>query len=382
MATMNAATNPEAWFDLANTLVERGATEAAITAFRQCLSIVPNHPGVLYNLGNALLQARRPVEAIEVFVRCLRLAPDFGAVYVNLANALRQLALLEQAQTMAELGVQHLPDVPEARICLANILHDRARYPEAATLYRQALNQAPDHAGALSSLGNTLCAMAHTTKALAQQAMAMHDHAVAAAPHNPEFRFNRGIARLAAGNFAQGWEDYEWRWQRSQNQPRGFGEAWRGEDIAGRTILLHAEQGLGDTLQFVRYAPMVALRGARVVLEVQPSLVRLMQGLPGVAQVIARGDTLPAFQAHCPLLSLPRAFATELSTIPAQRPYLHADPSSAAAWRAKLPTNGLLVGLVWAGSPIPMTRGPISSTSGARSTSPRSQPLVMCRMFT
>jgi hypothetical protein len=114
---------------------------------------------------------------------------------------------------------------------------------------------------------------------------------------------------------------------------------------------LHAEQGLGDTLQFVRYAPMVAALGARVVLEVQPPLVRLMQGLRDVAQVIACGDALPRFDVHCPLLSLPLAFATRLETVPATVPYLHVDPAQAASWRAKLPAEGMRVGLVWAGAP-------------------------------
>lgn len=135
-------------------------------------------------------------------------------------------------------------------------------------------------------------------------------------------------------------------------QAPGFGEPWRGEDITGRTILLYAEQGLGDTLQFVRYVPMVAARGCHVLLEVQPALVRLLHTIPGVTQIVARGDTLPPFDVHCPLLSLPRAFSTRLETIPAAIPYLHADPAATAGWLAKLLNKGgLRVGLVWSGSP-------------------------------
>jgi len=255
---------------------------------------------------------------------------------------------------MAKLGVQYLPTVAEAKICLADILHDSSDFAMAATLYRQALDIAPDHPGALSNLGNTLNAMGCLSDALV-----LHDRAVAAVPDEAEFHFSLAAALLAAGNYARGWDEYEWRWRRSQAQPRGFGETWRGDDLAGRTILLHAEQGLGDTLQFVRYVPLVAGRGGRVVLEVQTPLVRLMQDMPGSAKVVARGDVLPDFDTHCPLLSLPRVFGTRLDTIPANFPYLRADPTTVASLGMKFAADhrGLRVGLVWAGSADPEDPG-------------------------
>jgi len=343
---MASETGPAAFFHMGNRLLEHGLTDAAIAAFQRCAVLVPNHAAVHYNLGNALAGAGRTVEAVDALLACLRIAPDFGPGYVNLANALRHLALLDQAQAMAELGVRHLPDVPEARLCLGAVLHDQGAFAAAAAVYRAVLLDVPGHAGALSSLGNSLRAMGRLDAALAA-----HGQAVAAAPDDAEIRFSRATALLAAGDFAEGWAEYEWRWRRAEVRPRGFGEAWRGEDIAGRTILLHAEQGLGDTLQFVRYAPLVAARGAWVVLEVQASLVRLMGTLPGVAQVVARGDALPAFDVHCPLLSLPRAFRTRLGNVPADVPYLCAEPAAAAAFRVRLPDGGLRVGLAWAGSP-------------------------------
>ncbi|MGD0107769.1 MAG: tetratricopeptide repeat protein [Rhodopila sp.] len=334
-------------FELGNSLLARGDAAEAVNAFRRCLAAAPDHAATSFNLGNALIKAHRPVEAVDAFVACLRKAPDFAAAYVNLATTLRGLTLLEQAQAMAETAVRLLPAEPEAKICLAGVLHDRSQYDAAAALYRQALSSVPGHAGALSSLGNSLQAMGNLTGALAA-----HDRAVAAAPDDAESRFSRATSLLAAGDFAAGWNEYEWRWQRARSRSRGFGKPWAGEDIGGRTILLHAEQGLGDTLQFVRYAPMVATRGGRVVLEVQPSLVRLMRTISGIGHVLARGDPLPVFDAHCPLLSLPRAFATRLETIPADIPYLNADAAAAALWRARLPDDGgLRVGLMWAGSP-------------------------------
>ncbi|HEY4041104.1 MAG TPA: tetratricopeptide repeat-containing glycosyltransferase family protein [Rhodopila sp.] len=337
--------DPASLFRLGNTLAERGQTEAAIEAFQRCLALAPDRAAAHFNLGNALRQTGRPVDAIDAFLACLRLVPHFGAAYVNLAESLRRLGLLEQAREMAVLAVRHLPEQPEAMICLANVLHDLAEYAASAELYAQALAREPDHAGALTSLGNSLHALGRLDEALA-----VHDRAVAAAPYDPDFHFNRAATRLIAGDFAGGWEDYQWRRQRSQCKPRGFGEPWQGEDITGRTILLHSDQGLGDTLQFVRYAPIVAARGCRVVLEVQPSLVRLLRQVPGAVQVVPRGEVLPPFDVHCALMSLPRAFKTTLATIPAPRSYIYADPAATAAWKARIPeTKGLRIGLVWAG---------------------------------
>ena len=190
------------------------------------------------------------------------------------------------------------------------------------------LAAAPGHAGVLSSLANCHMAQGRTADALA-----LHAKAVADAPANPDIHYNRADALLATGHFAAGWAEYQWRLQRTQAPLRALGPAWDGAPLHGRTILLHAEQGFGDTLQFARYAPMVAARGGRVVMEVQPPLVRLLRTLPGVAAIVAAGDSLPAFDTHCPLLSLPRIFGTRLDHMPHPGPYLQADPTAAASWR-------------------------------------------------
>jgi hypothetical protein len=155
-----------------------------------------------------------------------------------------------------------------------------------------------------------------------------------------------------AGRFEEGWKEHEWRWKTKQMSGgvRDFSAPlWRGEAIEDRVILLHAEQGFGDTLQFCRYVSLIA-SGARIVLEVQAPLVRLLSRLPGIREIVARGDRLPSFDLHCPLLSLPHAFGTTLDTIPRATPYLAADSAQAADWRERLAgLDGLLVGLVWAG---------------------------------
>ena len=166
------------------------------------------------------------------------------------------------------------------------------------------------------------------------------------------------MALLARGDLAAGWDEYEWRWKTPQmvNYQRGFAQPlWLGEPAEGRTLLIYAEQGFGDTLQFCRYVPMAAERGARIILEVPRHLFRLMHSLPGVTQVVAHGETLPPFDLQCPMLSLPLALGTTtLEAIPATVPYLHADTMQVAAWRARLAAmghQGVRVGLVWAGSP-------------------------------
>jgi Flp pilus assembly protein TadD len=347
---VSAKTNADAatLFARGNTLQACGQTEAAIETFRQCLAAAPNHAGTRYNLGNALVSAGRPVEAVDSYLACLRLAPEFGPAYLNLAGALHRLGLPDQARWAAETGYRLLPDRPEAAGCLANVLHDLAVYEPAEALYRQALRVVPDHPGWLSSLGNTLRAVGRLPEALDA-----HERAVAAAPEDAEMRFSRAVTLLAAGDFSRGWREYEWRWMRATCRNRG--PPWNGDAPGDRTILLRAEQGLGDTLQFVRYAPAVAALGGRIVLEVQPALVRLCRGLPGIAEVVPAGEAEAEpsvlFDAHCPLMSLPLLFGTTLETMPAAMPYLHADPASAAAWREQLPDAGVLrVGLCWAGA--------------------------------
>jgi hypothetical protein len=175
-------------------------------------------------------------------------------------------------------------------------------------------------------------------------------------PDLADGHFNAGLCRLMLGDLERGWQQHEWRWDTAQLRAvkRNFVQPqWRGtEDLSGKTILLHAEQGFGDTLQFCRYVTKVAERADRIILEVPKSLQALMQSLPGPLQIITAGDPLPDFDMHCPLLSLPLAFATRLETIPSQIPYLSAPAEKAKVWRDRLGTHDALrVGLVWAGDP-------------------------------
>jgi hypothetical protein len=244
------------------------------------------------------------------------------------------------------------PDYPSAKLNMGNVLREQGRFHEAERYYREALDAKPNYPEALNNLGGLLTDLGRVGEAIASLRSAAQIK-----PDYVDAHVHLAMALLLAGRFREGWPEYEWRWKQPQNRggvTRFTKPRWEGQDIGQGVLLLHAEQGLGDTLQFCRYAPYLAARH-RVVMEVQPPLVGLLQRLPFVEQVVAQGDLLPPHDLQCPLLSLPRIFGAELQTIPA-RPYLDAEPTRVDVWRKRLePLEGLKVGLAWAGSP---TLGP------------------------
>ncbi len=215
--------------------------------------------------------------------------------------------------------------------------------------YDRALAARPGFPEALSNRGNSLLEFGRF-----DEAVASCDSAIALRPDYAQAHWNRSLIRLVQGELAEGFGEYEWRWKRAEIAPfaPSFRQPlWDGKSsLEGQTILLHAEQGLGDTIQFLRYVPLVAARGARIVLQVQPALVPLLSSLSTVTRLLPQGAELPPFDCHCPLLSLPLAFGTTLDTIPAEAPYLSVSPERIAAWRQRLP-DGPLVGLAWSGNP-------------------------------
>ena len=205
---------------------------------------------------------------------------------------------------------------------------------EAVAQYQEALRLKPDYAEAHNNLGNALRDQGQLAAAVAQ-----YQEALRVKPDSVEAHSNRALAWLLAGDFKQGWPAHEWRWQ--TKQMHGFRPSfpqplWDGSSLSGKTILLWAEQGLGDTIQFIRYAPLVKSRGGTVILACQLALLRLLQSCAGVDRLLARGSSLPHFDVHAPLLSLPGILGTTLSTIPAQVPYLFADANLVEHWRQKL----------------------------------------------
>ena len=293
-----------------------GRLQQAVDAFDRLLRLKPEHADALNDRGNALDLLRRRAEALDSYERALRIRPD----HIHALNG------------------------------RANMLQAFGRLDEALDGYAAAIAIDARYVHAWNGRGNTLLALGRHRDALAD-----YLHAQQLRPDLPDPQFNEALVRLTLGEFEAGWRKHEWRWSLPFWRPRlrGFTQpAWLGEsDPRGRVLLLHAEQGFGDTLQFCRYVPLVAATGARVVLEVQPALRTLLGQLPGVETLVARGDALPPFDAHCPLLSLPLAMGTRVFSIPPPLPRLQADPERAAAWAARLgPRRGLRVGVAWQGN--------------------------------
>ena len=346
-AVAHAADHADALNSFGNALLEVGRPQEAVAALREVAALRPDHAPARYNLGNALLAAGEAEAAVDEFRAALRCDPEHAGAYNNLGNALRALGRVAEAAESYHAAVARLPNEAGAHNNLAAALLALHRPAEAAAVLQAALRCDANHADACNNLGGALLALDRPEAALPwfRQAAALDAQLVQA-------RFGESLALLALGRFREGWDAYESRWLDPQfcKDERPYDRPlWRGltEPLAGRTLLLHAEQGLGDTIQFARYAPLLRRRGARVVLEVQAPLVTLLRDLAD--EVIAAGADLPPYDAHCPLLSLPRAFATELPTVPADIPYLQADPDVRARWRERLGARPR-IGLVLSGS--------------------------------
>lgn len=332
-------------FDEGNRAFGEGRHDAAERAFAACLALVPGHADAAFNRGNALMMAGRLTEAVEAYLACLRAAPDYGAAFGAMSEALRGLGQLDHARIMAQEALARLPRNLDALVCLAGRHFDLGEFNDAARLYGEALALDPLHAGVMNNLANALHCMGQLDAALV-----MHERCYRMEPDNAAYRYNRAMTMLAAGDYRRGWAEHEWRKRRAPSGGRA-GSPWRGDALAGRRLLLLGEQGLGDTLQFARYAPLAAERGAHVVLEVQPGLERLLRSVRGVAEVVRRGEPAPPTDFYCPLMSLPWLFGTTLETVPGAVPYLAAPESVARAWQARLGRSGAetRVGLAWAG---------------------------------
>jgi len=341
--------------NLAFALNALGRPREALGSASRALALKPGFPDALNNRGMALAALDRPDEALASFDQALAAKPDFAAAWNNRSCALRDLGLAAEALASCDAALKLGPNYAQAWSNRGNALSDLNRPLEAQASYARALELAPDFVDAWNNLGLTFVDLNRHADALES-----YERALALAPQAVETRWNRALCLLQLGRLDDGWAEYEWRWQRKRIAAgsRAFdAPQWRGDaPLDGKTILLHAEQGLGDTLQFCRYASLVAQRGARVILEVQPELMRLLRDLDGVAELIEHGAPLPCFDYHCPLLSLPLALHTTLDTIPATVPYLHADHEDAERFRVRIDEamNGsdagaLKVGLVWAG---------------------------------
>jgi tetratricopeptide (TPR) repeat protein len=308
----------EAFFNLAVSLAEERQFEEAIPAYIQAITIRPDYPEALNNLGLALTEQQRYTDAVPVLQQAIRLKPDYHEAHNNLALAL------------VELG----------------------RYPETIASFQEALRLNPSYIEAHNNYGTALAAMGRT-----KDALAVYQVALWLKPDYAEVHWNRALAWLQTGDYARGWPEYEWRWKRKRARPRPFEQPrWDGQPLDGKTILIYCEQGMGDTIQFIRYAKRVQEAGGRVLVECPPELMGLLKSCPGIDQLVPERSELPPFDVQVPLLSLPGIFKTTLDTVPAEIPYLSVE---GGGWRVEgersplppPPSTLLKVGIAWQGNP-------------------------------
>ena len=344
---------------------EAGEFGEAERRLYRALALAPSSVALHLLLGNLYRLQGKFDAALDCCLEAARLAPGLASVRNNLGNAYRDLGRTEEAVAEYRRAVALDADLPEAQFNLGAALQRRGAGEEAAACYRAVLRVRPEFSAAHLNLGLLLEELED-----AAGSIAAYRAAVAAEPGMVEAHVNLGMQLLLTGAFAEGWEHYEWRLRYPEYSGADLAaraEPWDGGALDGRTILLEAEQGFGDAIQFLRYAPMVSAHGGRVLVRCAPELVALAAHVPGVAGAVARGETLPPFDLWCPLPSLPRLFGTALQTIPDRVPYLFADPAKLQRWKRRIGdgAEACRVGLVWA------------SQSGHRTAPAKSIPLAL-----
>ncbi|ARJ65714.1 hypothetical protein WV31_08625 [Magnetospirillum sp. ME-1] len=373
--------NTAAMHILGSVAFRRGDHDTAVDLLGKVVRQDPARIQAVITLGEVQLALSRFSEAASNFRKAVSARPEDWVQFYNLGLALRGLGQLDEAAKVLE-RCRDLADADASSPwnALGDIYRSQGRLEEALACFEQALRIAPGFSMAQNNLGITLHALGRSVEAIAglEKAIGMN-------PEDPELRYNLGCSLqetgqtrpaieayrqaialrsdyaaahwnlahslLRAGEFAEGWREYEWRWQTVQTADTYPQPFWTGDAAAGRTLLIWEEQGLGDTIQFIRFAPLLAKQGWKVVVVVQKALKRLLDGLPGV-EIVARGEALPHFDVHAPMLSLPHLLGVTADAVPAPAPYLAADPARIALWRDWLQSRpGLRVGLVWQGNP-------------------------------
>ncbi|HWY85712.1 MAG TPA: tetratricopeptide repeat protein [Gemmataceae bacterium] len=343
-------------------LKSQGHMARAAECFRQALRANPRHAHAHNNLGNTLREQGKLTEAIACYRQALECGPNLADVANNLGNALKQDGQAAEAIACYRQAVRNNPRHADSYFNLGLALKDQGELALAIAFFREVLRIDPRHVDAHHNLSVAL-----TRSKLILEAVEHNTDALRINPAHAPALWQRSLLRLLVGDFERGWHDYEQRWALPNVVPRPFAKPrWDGSSLAGKTILVYSEQGLGDTIQFVRYLPLVQERGASVVFECQPAVLQLCGSVRGVHQLVAEGAPLPPFDVQVPLLSLPAVFGTTLATIPAHVPYLGADPGLVEHWRKELtPPAGFKVGIAWQGNSR-NTKDPYRSVSLAR----------------
>jgi Flp pilus assembly protein TadD len=321
------------------------------TAQRACRKVLEWDPGLgdaWFVLGVATQLLGKLAESVAYYRNAVRFVPGNAEAWNNMGASLSTLRRPEEAESCLRRALDLEPGYAQAHNNLGNALGAQGRFDEAVASYLRALHFKPDYAEVFDHLGLVLQAQGKL-----DEAVGWFDKAVERAPSSGTIRMNRALACLQRGDFAQGWTEYEWRFRCREHPILAQGKPfWDGSPLSGRRVLLWAEQGLGDSIQFIRFATAVAERGGHVIVSCPESLTTLLATCPGVNEVFAQGSPLPEYECHVPLMGLPRIFETTMETIPAQVPYLTADPAAVARWHDELgPVSGLKIGIAWQGNP-------------------------------
>jgi tetratricopeptide (TPR) repeat protein len=347
----------EAWFALGNALHIGGQVEEAGVAYERAAALRPQHAETRYNLAVNLMRQERGAEAAAAFRATLELDPMHPGAHHNLATLAHAGGHVAAAMDGYAKALELKPGMVQARCNLAHALQDQDRPEEAEPHYRQALETAPENVTAHINLGNTLLALGRYAESQAYFEKArdiMRGRGETGAEEYREACWNLGVVQLLQGDWERGWAGYEMRLAEPESAARRFSEPlWNGESYEGETLLVHAEQGLGDTVQFSRYLRMAKHHGGELVLECQPELEELMNSANGPDRVVPRGAALPHFDRHTPLMSLARIFGTTPDTVPVTGgAYLKPPRERTEAWRKRIGRGkGLNVGVAWAGNP-------------------------------
>lgn len=360
--------------NLGNALREIGRRDEAIASFERALAIRPEFAEAHNNLGIAWATQGDDARAIACYREALRLSAAYAAAHNNLGIALGRRGQHAEAVECYRRALEISPNYAEAHNNLGILLSQSGDYEEAIPCFRRAIELKPDYAEAYSNMGITLTELGRL-----EESLESYNQAIQLKEDYPDAYMNRALAFLVRGDFERGWREYELRWKCKEFNPRNFGKPqWKGEPLDGRRIMLHAEQGFGDTFQFARYATLVKEQHDCTVIVWAPRpLIPLLKQCPYIDELTIEGEALPEFDVHLPLLSLPKIFGTTMETVPKQTPYLYARPELIERWRQEFSyIDAFKIGVNWQGNPryrgdrhrsIPLERfAPLAEIPGVR----------------
>jgi tetratricopeptide (TPR) repeat protein/ADP-heptose:LPS heptosyltransferase len=339
----------EAYANMADALIGLGRLAEAQAGYKQALSIRPRDARLHKCLGNALARMDKTSEAEASFREAIRLSPRYAEALSDLGIAQTRQGRFDEAIASYRQAIEVKPSFPEAYNNMGNALRNAGRFEESLECYRKALEPKPDYADAHNNLG-----IAYAELGRFDEAVASYTQCLKIRPNHVDAHMNRALTWLRKGDYAQGWAEYEWRWKKRSltNRPLIMPQ-WNGFPLAGRRILLITEQGLGDTLQFVRFCQVLKRQGASsVILECPERLMKVLSRTPGIDELVPQGKPLPEYDVYCALMNVPGLTATSVEAIPADVPYIFPEPELVERWKRELAGGpGLKVGINWQGNP-------------------------------